>query len=367
MNWLAKWTLLLSVILLTGCKLLPGAKHRAYSQFIGTTDFSKFSLTTNELREQVLLSPLIKSRSPWNELVLSWNVAPQPGTSIHVEASAQVNDRTTKYYSLGKWSLDPQARTSASSSTQADADGAVHTDTLSLTAPASAARIRITVQGTNQTRPNIKFLGFSFCDTRVTPDKLFAKSQVWGKEIATPEISQLAYPDGGGWCSPTSLTMALNRWAAVCGRNDWHFDVPEVAASLKDHTGTLATGNWSFNVAFAGSLEGMRACVTRFSDMSELEQWVGRGIPVVISGRSDLLEAGRDYDSAGHLTVVTGFTESGDVIINDPATVPGKQSVRRVYQRDNVLRAWATSRNTVYLVYPEGQCLPRDRFDHWPD
>jgi len=365
MRNLAKWTLLLAAVLLTGCKLLPGAKHRAYSQFVGKTDLSNFQQTTNNLGELVLLSPVIKSRSPWNELVLSWNVVPQLGSSIHVEACAQVDDRTTKFYSLGNWSLDPTAKTSASSSKQEDPDGAVHADTLVLTSPADSARVRITLQGTNQMRPNIKFLGLSFCNTGVIPKNLFVKSQVWGKEVPTPEISQLAYPEGGGWCSPTSLTMALNRWAAVCGRSDWHFDVPEVAASLKDHTGTLATGNWSFNTAFAGSLEGMRACVTRFSDMSELEQWVGKGIPVVISGRSDLLEAGRNYDSEGHLTVVTGFTESGDVIINDPATRLGKQSVRRIYQRENVLRAWATSHNTVYLIFPEGQKLPHDRFRHW--
>jgi hypothetical protein len=159
--------------------------------------------------------------------------------------------------------------------------------------------------------------------------------------------------------------MVLNRWAAERDRNDWQFDVPEVAASLKDHTGLLATGNWSFNVAFAGSLPGMRAYVTRFSDLSELEQWIEAGLPVVISARWDLLKPGRPFDSAGHLTVCTGFTAEGDVIINDPATVVGQESVRRVYRREDVLRAWATSRNTVYLVYPEDAKVPKDRFGHW--
>ncbi len=126
-------------MLLTGCKLVPISQHRAYSQFIGVTDLSKFSITTNELGEQALLSPVIKTRSAWNELVLSWNVAPQAGTRIHVEAGAMVSGRMTKFYSLGSWSLDQAQRTSASSSKQADADGAVQADTLSLTAPSSTA------------------------------------------------------------------------------------------------------------------------------------------------------------------------------------------------------------------------------------
>jgi len=132
-------TLLLAAMLLTGCKLVPISQHRAYSQFIGVTDLSKFSITTNELGEQALLSPVIKTRSAWNELVLSWNVAPQAGTRIHVEAGAMVSGRMTKFYSLGSWSLDQAQRTSASSSKQADADGAVQADTLSLTAPSSTA------------------------------------------------------------------------------------------------------------------------------------------------------------------------------------------------------------------------------------
>jgi hypothetical protein len=27
--------------------------------------------------------------------------------------------------------------------------------------------------------------------------------------------------------------------------------------------------------------------------------------------------------------------------------------------------AWAVSKNAVYLIYPEGAKLPKDRFGHW--
>jgi hypothetical protein len=54
------------------------------------------------------------------------------------------------------------------------------------------------------------------------------------------------------------------------------------------------------------------------------------------------------------------------VVINDPATNFLKgQHVRHVYTRENVIKAWRESRNTVYLVYPAGAKLPPDRFGHW--
>ncbi len=39
--------------------------------------------------------------------------------------------------------------------------------------------------------------------------------------------------------------------------------------------------------------------------------------------------------------------------------------MRRVYKRENVIRSWAKSHNTVYLVYPDSAEIPKDRFGHW--
>jgi len=86
---------------------------------------------------------------------------------------------------------------------------------------------------------------------------------------------------------------------------------------------------------------------------------------VIISARYDLLQDGRAEDLNGHLTVCCGFTETGDLVINDPWTDLKVESVRHIYKRENVCRAWATSHNTVYLVYPEKLEVPPDRLGHW--
>lgn len=275
------------------------------------------------------------------------------------------SDHRTKFYTMGQWSSDDEAFPRASVAGQKDADGNLKVDTLVLNHPAHAVTVRLTLGAAHGAVPALKFLGLSFCNTSIKPPALPPNRSAWGKTIAMPERSQQSYRGGNGWCSPTSLSMVLSHWAAIAHRPDWDLDAPDVAAGVFDHGFYHPTGNWSFNTAFAGRLKGMRACVSRFSDISELENWIAAGIPVIISARWDLLQDGRREDLNGHLTVCRGFTENGDPVINDPWTDLNGESVRRIYKRENVIHAWATSQNTVYLVYPENWPLPANRFGHW--
>ena len=357
--------LLAAAFALTGCKNLPASNHRRYSHFTGLEDFSNFARTQNRSGETILLSPEIKSSGEWDQLVFSWNASAFPGTFLIVEVRAIQSRHTTKFFSWGRWSPDDKVFPRGSVRDQKDSDGDVRADTLSLNSPASAVQIRLTLGGTSNTLPVLKYLGISFCNTQIKPEPLPPNRAAWGKIIPVPERSQQSYPGGNGWCSPTSLSMVLACWGTESNRTDWNLDAPEVAAGVADHQFKFATGNWSFNTAFAGSLTGMRACVTRFSDISELEDWIAAGIPVIISARYDLLQDGRADDFSGHLTVCRGFTENGDLVINDPWTDLKIESVQHVYKRENVRRAWATSHNTVYLVYPENAKIPANRLGHW--
>jgi hypothetical protein len=357
--------LLLGAVILSGCKTVSSSTESNFSRFVGVDDFSNFTRSQNGNGEIILLSPEIQSSIPWNELVVSWNFTAPAGSYLKVEARAIAANHSSKFYVMGLWTPDDNAFPRASVSGQKDSDGDVKVDTLVLNQLANAVQIRLTFGGIHGELASLKFLGLSFCNTTITPDVLPPNHAAWGKIIPTPERSQQSYDGGNGWCSPTSLSMALARWGAVQQRADLNLDAPEVAAGVTDHDFKKATGNWSFNTAFAGSLKGMRAYVTRFSDMSELEDWIAAGIPVIISARYDLLQDGRPEDLNGHLTICRGFTENGDLVINDPWTDIKVESVRHIYKRDNVLRAWATSHNTVYLIYPENVKPPHDRFGHW--
>jgi hypothetical protein len=356
---------LVSLALLSGCRTAPAPGDTAFSHFVGMDNFSAFTRSQLEGRETILLSPEIKSGIPWNELIVSWNVESPPGSFVKVEASAISAGHATKFYDLADWSIDNKVFPRSSARNQKDADGSVRTDTLVLTHPADAVQLRVTLGGTDDSRPALKFLGASFSNTKVATATQPPNHAAWGKVVPTPERSQHGYPGANGWCSPAALSMALARWSEILNRPEMDLTVPRVAADVYD-AGYDGTGNWAFNTAFAGGFSGMKSYVTRFDDLAEVEEWIAAGIPVILSGRWDWLRPGRLPDAAGHLIVCVGFTENGDVIANDPAAhLDRGQTLRQIYKREDVMRSWSHSHHTVYLIYPTTAKIPENRFGHW--
>lgn len=308
----------------------------------------------------VLLSREITPRIRWNEMIVSWNAETPPGTFLKIEARALDGTRATRFYCLGLWSGDPARHPRESVPGQSDRDGEVDTDTLMLRQPAGRFQLRLTLSGEERMQPRIKFLSVCLADTRARPAPLPPRRIAWGKSIPVPERSQMLYENGEVLCSPTTLSMLLAWWGQRLGRSDLDRDVPEVAAGVFDPKWG-GTGNWVFNTAYAGSFKGLRAYTARLSDVSELESWLARGIPVGLSLCYNRLR-GRTGPASGHLVVCVGFTENGDVVVNDPGT---RRDVRKIFPRANLVDAWAYKHNTVYLVYPTGTRLPADRFGHW--
>jgi Peptidase_C39 like family len=356
----------LMIVLLAGCvttsqrAFVPDHKY-----FTSFTNFSKFSKDAGEISgETVLISPEIATPNAWNELVVSWNVP--AGVDLKVEARGIYPDHATKFYTLGLWSDDPSRHPRESVKGQQDADGDVRTDTLVLKQLTTKAQLRLTLGGVPDAKsPMLKFIGLSFCDSR-KPDVPFSPSKTaWGRNLPVPERVQSGYDGPGGWCSPASLSMVLAYWSAELHRPELDRSVPEVAAGVNDPVYD-GTGNWPFNTAYAGAFPGIRAYVTRLDDVQELEQWIVAGGPVILSVSSYLTNDRHDGPDNGHLIVCVGFTETGDVVANDPGvSVKRGERVRRVYPRERVINAWKRSRYTVYLVYPETAAIPRDRHGHW--
>lgn len=358
-------------VALSGCKTASvstpneSSQMAQCSQFIGLAKFSNFAHLKNEDGETVLLSPEIKAGISWNELVVSWNATAPDGTFLTVEAAAVVPGQPKKFSMLGIWSPDNSSFPRTSVRGQQDAFSKVDTDTLVLNESADTVQIRVTVGGTTNLVPTLKFLGLSFANTKVSPAYRQPNLAAWGRTVATPEHSQHGYPKEKGWCSPTSLSMVLSRWADKLNRPEMNLSVPDVAAAVYDRDFD-GTGNWPFNTAFAGSFKGMRSYFTRLDDLAEVEDWIAAGIPVVLSARWDWLQAGRPLDSTGHLIVCIGFTDCGDVVVNDPAAhLERGDSVRKIYKREDVIYSWTKSHNAVYLVYPTSAKIPKDKYGHW--
>ena len=134
--------------------------------------------------------------------------------------------------------------------------------------------------------------------------------------------------------------------------------VDHTAKMVYDH-GYDGTGNWAFNTAYAAPRVG-KAFVTRLRSLREAEDYIVAGIPLVasISYGAGELTGSAVSSSNGHLLVIVGFTRSGDVVVNDPASTT-RSGVRRTYDRGEFENAWLpTSGGTVYVIHDAAHPLP---------
>jgi hypothetical protein len=336
----------------------PGGRGLQFLPFTAFTNFHHAAGSNAHL--VVLTSPRLQARLRWDELILSWNARLSPTAGLHLEARAFHAERPTKWYTLGLWSAVGSGQPRTSVREQADEDGRVATDTLILARPTRDVQVRVTLDSGGGPEPELNFLGVSLLESAAPRESLPPDSSAWGHTLDVIERSQMSYENGGVLCSPTTVSMLLNYWGRQLIRPELEVDVPEVSPGVHD-PGWGGTGNWAFNMAYAGSFRGLRAYVTRLSDVAELEAFIARGIPVGLSLCYNRLR-GKGREPSGHLVVCVGFSGTGDVIVNDPGTT---KNVRKTFPRANLIDAWAYSKNAVYLVYPENLPLPPDRFGHW--
>jgi len=149
--------------------------------------------------------------------------------------------------------------------------------------------------------------------------------------------------------------MVLGYWSKKLNRPDLKLGITETAHGVYDEA-WRGTGNWVFNTAFAGEFEGIRAYVTRFDGIHEIEQCILEGVPVIVSVDYNKLNRRKTEVGMGHLMVVRGFTRFGNVIFNDPwARLDKGQKVRKIFSRSDLQAAWLGnkgSHGTVYIIRP---------------
>ncbi|MBL8068137.1 MAG: peptidase C39 family protein [Armatimonadetes bacterium] len=294
---------------------------------------------------------------PFIEAVPSWIGRAEGGSSLAFFVRPATPG--AQEFCLGTWGQGEAATCSRSSvNDQEDTFGKVSTDTWILKQPTTDFEVRVVAtNGPNGQSPRFSRLNFVLSGSSVPPaDSLTHR---WGTLLDVPMRAQMNYEKGNVLCSPTSISMILAYWSKRMETPQIDADVPEVQAGVFD-PGWNGTGNWPFNVAFAASRLGMTGYVTRLRSIEDIEAFVAEGIPVACSVSYGHLKGKGKQDNDGHLVVVVGFQDDGTPIFNDP----GRNVVRMTYLRDDFARAWAESKNTVYIVHPKGWPTPSN--GPWP-
>jgi hypothetical protein len=330
-------------------------------------------------------SPVVTPGFGLTELVASWNAATPGGSWIEIRVRGTSAGTLTKDYVLGRWCAEDPAdgggihRTSLAG--QGDTVATVYTDTLATRTGYTLTDWQLVVRllrphGTTH-EPTLSAVGAmasALPDTKKVPRS--PNGPACGRELPVPAYSQEVhvghYPqwDNGGeaWCSPTSTAMVVDFWGAGPTAAETAWVTPPVdpqvdftARNVFDYTYDGA-GNWPFNTAYAASRPGLRGFVTRLRSLTEAEAFIAAGIPLVVSvsfSKGELKGAG--YSTNGHLMVIRGFTATGDVIANDPAShlIADDTQVRVIYDREQFENVWVPhSGGIAYVIAPAGHPLP---------
>jgi hypothetical protein len=388
-----------------GTRAVPGRRpYLTIGRAAGTTQFTDpHTGTTRTWEYATWTSPVQRLGFGASELVASWNADTPAGTWLQVELEGTYTDgRATPRYVMGRWAEGDQDIRRASVDDQSDGVSSIWTDTFSIDDASAGVllrsyRLRVTLYRTPgaAAAPRVHLVGAM---ASTVPDRFTVTPSAghiaWGRELAVPRYSQNIhegeYPeyDGGGeaWCSPTSTEMVVEYWGHRPSAEDLAWVDPSYADPQVDHAarGTYdytyaGAGNWPFNTAYAATY-GLRAVVTRLHSLDEVERFIAAGIPVITSQSFLATElTGANYSTSGHLFVIVGFTATGDVIVNDPAS-SSNDAVRNVYSRTEFEQVWLRTKRhrangtvasgsggIAYLIAPDNARWPRvPGSDNWP-
>ena len=310
-------------------------------------------------REGSWTGPEVKTKFPFSDLIASFNPHTPPNTGVELEVRVQQDGTWSPWLFMQSWGrvVFPPAR-----SIKFDG-GEVDIDELILSKPAQAyqARIKLVSFGFDvKVAPSVRRLSVCYSgvvddakrreELRAQPTTLPAN---FARDLPVPFRGQGAYDNPralwGLICSPTSTSMVME----YCGAA---FSTIENCDAIYDPQYDLF-GNWGRSISRAGEV-GLDAWLARFRNWDQVKALIADGTPIIASIRFRAGEAsGFLYKSTGgHLLVIRGFKETGDVIVNDPAS--REKGNGPVYPAAEFAKAWFDNGGVGYVIRKPAKSIP---------
>ena len=291
-----------------------------------------FYVRDGSRKAEVMFS--IDEESNYDEMILS--VSPRMSSVDILSVFSEVDDR--RYY-LGIFS--PERSFSFSRKSK---DVIVDVDVLKFENKPSRLTGGIVFFNNSNLKPSINLINIILTDTKKkNPYRRFVPQRMINLNV--PKISQMSQQVeyNQDICSPTSLSMVFGYYGV-------NVDTLSVALGVYDETESIY-GNWFFNTAYASYL-GFYAFIARINSLEMLYKILDSEVPVVASisfGPGELKNA-PIKKTKGHLVVIKGMGEKGEIIVNDPASVEGEKVEIR-YDQEEFFNAWIRNKyGTSYII-----------------
>lgn len=294
--------------------------------------------------QQRWTSKTVETQFAFTELLPSWNVTVPDNSGVRWDV--RVRDAKTGQWSpwlyIGYWGRVTQDRR-----TTEFAGGEVEIDVLRLKSPADAFEVRSTGMSFDLPTPKLP---------TVRKVQAVYSRPLTENAIATPTTKPAAVdlalpfrPQGiedkcisGSICSPTSVSMVLE-WIGI------NRPTQENALAIWDDDYSLF-GNWNRAVQYAATL-GLESQLERFTTMDQVRARLAEGQPIIasINFEPGTFPSNVMNSTDGHLIVIRGFNEQGDLIVNDPASKDRGNGI--IYKADELANAWLVNTGGVgYII-----------------
>lgn len=306
--------------------------------------------------EAIYESPVIETDIKFNEAVVSWNVGTPAGAGFCVEirVGRRFDDSWTPYLHIGNWG-DPLPGGEPVVTCE---EGRIDVDCLRSEQRFDCIQYRIRAACVPGCEAELRIERVAVCVSDLTgiPAAILRDESTapppppeeWQRRLPVPFRSQRTEdPElAGRICSPTSLAMVME-YRGVARSTD------EAAHACYDPRHDIY-GNWPRNIQAAYTF-GIPGYLTRFADWTDVKRMIAAGQPLVISirVRGGAKLTGAPYESTeGHLLVLTGFDEDGNVYVNEPAVSTAEAS-QLTYARGELEEVWMRgSGGLAYVLLP---------------
>lgn len=285
-------------------------------------------------KENIKETPYISTSFPFMEVIPSFNIF---NDNFYVKIKfIDINSKESKWLDFGYWNFnEPKERILK--------DGKILIDTDLIISEEKLKACKLKFISEEELKVNSIALSFSdeifeigkIKDDGYIPKPIFLNVPFRSQMKENSKIAQ-------NICSSTSVCAVAEYYGINIKTEEF--------ANITYDSYYKMFGLWWRSIQTAHKF-GLNGFVRYFESFREVEEYLKLNIPVIscISYKKGELTGSKTESSLGHVTVICGFDENGNVICCDPAEKDEKIGIT-VYKRNEYAKAWFSSAGGVGYI-----------------